>query len=185
MRWGRLGLVLVFAACSTSPNLEGTNSPVPSPPETAADGNPAPDEETLAHYDFMVACLAELGIPAEYDPESGGLDIQSGESQSEALRSAIEQCRTEDGEPIGAPTEEYLRTYYQFLVMLHRCMTEISLPAPELITEDVFVDGGGLWHPYDLIWDEAEAAGTGTTSNLSSANTNCPNDPSAPRWNDG
>ncbi len=57
------------------------------------------------------------------------------------------------------------------------CLVEEGLPVPERVTEEVFVETGGVWHPYDLIWAQAEAAQTGTTPELTAAMAQCPNDP--------
>ncbi len=175
---------MVAAACSQPlvEDSEGEGLPDPVPSPTLVSGNPVPDEATLEHYDSMGACLAEYGVAAEYDPRSGGLSIQSAGIGQEALTEAITTCRAVEGLPTGEPTEEYLRDYYPFLMALYDCLVEEGLPVPELVTEEVFVETGGYWHPYDVIWAQAEAAQTATTPELTAAMAQCPNDPDDARW---
>lgn len=153
-----------------------------APPRTLIDGSPGPSDDQLEHYDFMIGCLAERGIPAEYDPEIGGLQIGVGLSQEEALDEALEACREADGQPIGVVTDDYLREYYPFLVQLHACLVEEGLPVPELISAESFVDGGGEWHPYQVMWAATEANRTGSSDELRTAEALCPNDADAPQW---
>ena len=185
-----LALVLVVACggASTSP-VGGSSMPtVPPPPSVSAstlpDGRRAPDASEIAHYEFMAGCLAEFGIAAEYDPRSGGLEIDAGAGQSEALGFALETCRNRAGLPVDGPDEAYLRDYYPFLVELYRCLVAEGFPVPELVTEEGFVDGGGVWHPYQQMYEAAAASRVGVSDDLRRARQVCPEDPDDPRWVD-
>ncbi len=194
IRGGRLGFspwlvvlllgAAVLAACAVNSDSNGVEERPTSPqdpPPTVATGNPAPDQETLDHYGRMISCLADYGIAAEYDPKDGGLTLDFGGMEEAAVTEAIMACRAADGLP-SEPDEEYLRSYYQFLVQLYQCLAGEGFPVPELVTEDVFIEEGGYWHPYDVLWAHAEAAQTGRTPELIAAMTVCPNDPDDPRW---
>ncbi|HDH02703.1 MAG TPA: hypothetical protein ENH15_00475 [Actinobacteria bacterium] len=123
----------------------------------------------------MVGCLADSGFLAEYDPLSGGLTIDAG-GQQEALTDAIVECRIENDQPVGAPTDAYLRDYYPYLASLYVCLVQNELPVPEMITEDTFLARGGEWHPYDLIWLASAGGGPTGTEDLRTANALCPDD---------
>ncbi len=185
-----LALVLVVACggASTSPVGGSSTSTVPPPSAVSAstlpDGRRAPDASEIAHYEFMAGCLAEFGIAAEYDPRSGALSIGVGSDQSEVLEEALQACRRRAGLPVDGPDEAYLRDYYPFLVELYRCLVAEGFPVPELVTEETFVEEGGLWHPYELMYEEAAASGVGISDDLRRAELECPNDPGDPRWAD-
>jgi len=184
-------LVAACGGAATGPavgSAPGSSTTVTStdvrPVSTLVDGKRAPDASEVAHYEFMADCLAEFGIPAEYDPIDGGLSIGVGADQSEALTEALETCRLRAGAPVGEPSEEFLRGYYPFLVRLYRCLVDEGLAVPDLVTEEAFVEDGGSWHPYQVLEEAAAAAGTGMTADLVRAEQVCPNDPDDPRWSD-
>ncbi len=182
-------LVVLVAACGgvvVGPPVTSalSSSSVPAV-STLVDGRPVPDASEVAHYEFMVDCLAGFGIPAEYDPETGGLSIGAGAEQSEALTEALEACRLRAGLPVGGPSEEYLRGYYPLLVRLYDCLVAEGFVVPELVSEEAFVEGGGGWHPYQVLEEAAAGSGSGVTGDLRRAYRLCPNDPDDPRWAEG
>lgn len=163
---------VVFSACANGPTGGDTST-------TLSTLNPKPDEETIDHYNFMISCLEERGIAAEYNAATGGLDLQFGGIDQEALNEAIVDCRVEDSMPVGPPDEDYLRDYYTFLVQLHECLVTTGFPVPELITIDSYLESGGLWHPYDALWEASES---GPNPVLQEAERACPNDQTSPVW---
>jgi len=165
-----LGAVLV--ACASTPTAG-------DPSTTLSTLNPKPDDETIDHYNFMISCLEEKGIAAEYNEATGGLDLQFGGVSQEALNQAIVDCRVQDEMPVGPPDEDYLRDYYTFLVQLHDCLVAAGFPVPELLTMDAYLEGGGIWHPYDILWAASES---GPTPLLQDAKRACPNDETNPFW---
>ena len=174
----------LVAACAVGPRQAGTTTTLaPAPPPTVPAGNPSPDQETLAQYESMISCLAGYGIAAEYDPKNGGLTLDFGGMDQAAVAEALMTCRAAEGLP-SEVDEAYLRDYYGFLAQLYQCLAGGGFPVPELVTEDVFVEAGGYWHPYDLLWAQADAAQTGMTEELTEAMALCPNDPDDPRWSD-
>ncbi len=193
------GLVLIIAvvvaSCLPQPRVDGDPSTLVSSPRSTVGSSlagsneapgqtlaPPPSEDVLAHYEFMVKCLAERGIAAEYDPIDGSLNIDMGLDQQDALALAIDECRDADDQPSGLLNDDYLGGYFPFLLDLYVCLADEQFPIPDLITEDAFIEGRGEWHPYEVMWAEADAAQSGPTAMLSAAGEVCPNDPDDAHW---
>ena len=188
-------IAVVMASCLPQPRVDGAPSTLVSSPRSTVGSSsagsnetpgqtlaPPPSEDVLAHYEFMVTCLAERGIAAEYDPIDGSLNIDMGLDQQDALALAIDECRDADDQPSGLLNDDYLRSYFPFLLDLYACLADEQFPIPDVITEDAFLEGRGEWHPYEVMWAEADAAQSGATGNLKAAEQLCPNDPDNPQW---
>lgn len=104
--WSALLVVGLVSACATTVaqnNAEGSPSP----------SHPPPDNATMDHYAFMVECLADQGIAAEYDPATGGLNLHFEGIDQEIVNQTVIDCRERDGQPIDVLDAGYLTDYYR------------------------------------------------------------------------
>lgn len=130
------------------------------------------------HYEFMINCLADAGIEATMSPGSNHLDINfEGVDQEEAMRT-VTSCRAASGAPVSLD-DAYLEDYHGFLTELYRCLESEGFPVPEFVNVDEYIADGGLWHPYDSMW---ESSTSGPTEVLRNAQASCPNDRDHEFW---
>lgn len=147
-RWHTLlgVLVLVFAACG------GGSKPAQPPtvglglPSTSAPGSADVNQK-------MEACLESKGFSVTVGPD-GGMDIRSPDPKA-TPRAGIESCQEELQEQgvlpdsNAPPSRADLEGRYKVLLGVNSCMKQHNYPTVEPPSLDVFIEGGGLWHPYD------------------------------------
>ncbi len=154
---GTMGLVL--AACgagSTSSQSSSRGSPSQRPPPTLS------EDEAIATRK-MAECLENAGFLVTVSPD-GRVDIESPDPKV-TPREVIATCQ-EDLEAQGIvpdpdipPSRTELEERYDFMVGINECMKEHGFPTEQPPSIDVYMEGGGLWHPYFEISEGPPDAG--------------------------
>ena len=141
--------LLTLVACASEAETD--------PADDAQSAAPAPASgQTGDASEQMRDCLEKRGFAVSVGAD-GGMEIKSPEpsvTPREGIAACQEELQKQGVVPDpGAPQSRAdMEQRYTFLVGVNDCMKRRSYPTAEPPSLDVFVEGGGLWHPYDAIF---------------------------------
>ena len=154
IRWCSLApltvAVLLLGGCGGSSGGSGSGGPQAAPTASTTPQSRAEVDQK------MVACLEKAGFSVTIGAD-GGMDIKSPDPKvtpRAALRACQEELQAQGAVPDpNAPQSRSDREkMYKFLLGVNDCMKRHGYPTAEPPSLDTYVDGDGLWHPYDGVF---------------------------------
>lgn len=138
---------LVLAGCR-----DGSARPEPADPSSLPASPVAQSAAEERSTQRMTKCLVEAGFLVTVATD-GRLEIESpapGVSPREAVRTCQEKLITEGvlPDPNMPPSRADLEDRYNSMLGIHECMQQHGFPTEEPPSLDVYIEGGGVWHPY-------------------------------------